>query len=177
MVFHAFVSLLCFSFVSAYFCCNVYSWNSLTLSFSLFSFSVTLSVFSFPYREITENLFTDTEDILWKKTCVHWLRLGRNFIAGNKRSRWSDSARSGSQSRHRTSFISPAHEPCHIMNFLSSPLFTVIPEGLSSDLPWSRVLYNQCIFNCDWPNISSFWTTLLTHFCSQILHCINMLKT
>ena len=42
-------------------------------------------VFSFhPDREITENLFTVTENILRKKTFVHPLGLRRNVIAGTK---------------------------------------------------------------------------------------------
>ena len=51
-----------------------------TFFFSLFSFSLTLSVFSFsefhPDREITENLFTVTVNIL--RTLVHPLGLRRN---------------------------------------------------------------------------------------------------
>ena len=57
--------------------------------FSLFSFSLTLSVFSFsssiPDIEITENLFTATENVLQKKTFVDLLGLRRNFIGGTKR--------------------------------------------------------------------------------------------
>ena len=42
-------------------------------------------VFSFhPDREITENLFTATENILQKKTFVHPLGPRQNFIAGTK---------------------------------------------------------------------------------------------
>ena len=68
-----------FYFAFAGFCCKMYR-NSSTLFFSLFSFSLTLSVFSFsefhPDREITENLFTVTENIL--RTLVHPLGLPRN---------------------------------------------------------------------------------------------------
>ena len=70
---------LWFYFAFAGFCRKMY-WSSSTFFLSLFSFSLTLSVFSFflfpPDREITENLFTVTENIL--RNLVHSLGLRRN---------------------------------------------------------------------------------------------------
>ena len=59
-------------------------------------------------REITENLFTVTENVLQKKTFVHLLGLQRNVIAGTKRAILSGQYRS----------ILPAHEACHIIIYI-----------------------------------------------------------
>ena len=105
--------------------------------FSLFSFSLTLSVFSFSSfipTEKSRKIFLLSRKIFCKRklSCTR-LDFGETYC-GNKtgnpeRAIWAHLARSGSQSEHRTRLILPARGACHIIKCNTTKYYVVQLEA------------------------------------------------
>ena len=130
--FHAFISLCVFTFVFCRFLLQKVFFKLINIFCSLFSFSLTLSVFPFSgfwqesmkryslvSGEITKNF--SRKQFRRKKILVHPLELWRNFICGNEmdslgRAVLLHLTRSGSQSEHRIRHILPARGACNVIS-------------------------------------------------------------
>ena len=127
MVCHTFMSHFVFSFVFAGFCCKMYSWNSLTFLFSLFSFMLMRMHVDARGCSFSSSIPTEKSQKIVKychgkyfvKENLHspaWT--SGKFYCGNKKGNPERVASllipcSFSLSQHGIWFILPAHGACH----------------------------------------------------------------
>ena len=147
MAFHTFMSLRAFTLVFASICCKMYSRNSSTFLFSLFSFSLTLSVLlcsSSIQTEKSHKILSLPQKLFWEFCATSWTSM--KFYSGNETSNreqavWLHLAKMGSQSA-----------ACHIITFFSG----------CKNLP--------AVFSDDLGTRMELWLTWKSNFYVSMLH-------